>query len=250
MPYPNIEGKHNFEPVYTPEDYLRYISSLNERYGMPAPEGMILVYDQSLFQHILASTGVRKDSTGDEFNLRNELGIKYVNGIGPSDAAVKMEGLIARGSRRFINIGFAGGLQKELEIGDIVVCDRAIRDDGVSHHYLADEKYVYLSSALTNTLKKKLTSEGIRFTEGTTWTTAAPYRETIRELKEYQKEGALTVEMEAAALAAVAEYRGMEFSAAFVVSDSLADFGWKPQFHSEKAAKGLRTLYHAVLSVL
>lgn len=58
---------------------------------------------------------------------------------------MKLELLIAWGVKQFITLGIAGGLQKNLLIGDIIVCEKAIRDEGTSHHYLPYDKYAYPS---------------------------------------------------------------------------------------------------------
>ena len=49
----------------------------------------------------------------------------------------------------------------------------------------------------------------------------------------------MTVEMEAAALFAVAEYRKVEVACVFVVSNSLADAVWQPHYSSKAAREGL-----------
>ena len=58
------------------------------------------------------------------------------------------------------------------------------------------------------------------------------------------------MEMEAAALFAVAEVRGLHVSSAFAISDSLADLAWNPQFHGPQVHAGLITLYEAAVSAL
>ena len=60
----------------------------------------------------------------------------------------------------------------------------------------------------------------------------------------------LCVEMEAAALFAVAEGRGLRIASAFVISDSLADLVWNPQFHTPQVEAGLITLYQAAVAAL
>ena len=40
-------------------------------------------------------------------------------------------------------------LFRKLDIGDIVVCDKAIRDEGTSHHYTPVAKYATASPQLT-----------------------------------------------------------------------------------------------------
>jgi uridine phosphorylase len=64
---------------------------------------------------------------------------------------------------------------------------------------------------------------------GATWTTDAPYRESREEVRRYRAEGVLTVEMEAASLAAVARHRGVAFATAFAVMDSVAEAEWRPE---------------------
>ena len=58
------------------------------------------------------------------------------------------------------------------------------------------------------------------------------------------------MEMEAAALFAVAEYRGAEVGAMFTISDTLASLEWHPEFHSDRTRTGLETLYHVALQCL
>ena len=99
-------------------------------------------------------------------------------------------------------------------------------------------------------LKSTLDKIGKRYSIGTSWTVDAIYRETIEEVRKYQKEGVLTVEMEAAALFAVAKYRKVQLVSAFAISDSLSDLKWNPMFHHEKTAEGLKTLFDAAVTVL
>jgi hypothetical protein len=56
--------------------------------------------------------------------------------------------------------------------------------------------------------------------------------------------------MEAAALFAVAQYRGVDMAAAFVISDSLAELVWNPQFEVEVVENSLVQLYQTVRAML
>ncbi len=60
----------------------------------------------------------------------------------------------------------------------------------------------------------------------------------------------MTVDMEAAALFAVAQYRGVDMAAAFVISDSLAELMWNPQFDAEVVENSLIQLYQTVRAML
>ena len=90
----------------------------------------------------------------------------------------------------------------------------------------------------------------VKYHVGTSWTTDAPYRETLAEIRKYQSEGVATVEMEAAALFAVAEYRKVDMGSFFTISDSLAELEWKPEFHGETAKKSLETIFKVAVEVL
>ena len=60
----------------------------------------------------------------------------------------------------------------------------------------------------------------------------------------------LGVEMEAAALFAVAQVRGLPLATAFVISDSLADLVWSPRFHDPGVQAGLVRLFQAAVAAL
>jgi purine-nucleoside phosphorylase len=69
-------------------------------------------------------------------------------------------------------------------------------------------------------------------------------------LRHYRDEGVLTVEMEAAALFAVAEHRCFQAAAGFVLSDLLTETEWTPEFGSPQINDGLTVLVDAALEVL
>ena len=159
-------------------------------------------------------------------------------GIGDSFAALALELLIAKGVRNVIAIGTAGGIQRSLNIGDVILVTKAIRDEGVSYHYEAGSKYSNPSKRLNNRLENTLRSLGIPYRKGITWTTDAPYRETVAKVKQFQKEGVLSVEMEAAAFFSVAKFRRMNVSSLVWISDDLSELKWNPQFNTKEYDAG------------
>src|SRR5207302_1751135 len=136
-------------------------------------------------------------------------------GWGAPMAALVLERLGALGVSRVVSIGTAGSLQRHISIGHTVVCDRAVRDEGVSHHYLPPGQFAHASPQLTARLHAAMDQS----TLGASWTIDAPFRETVEEARHYQEAGILCVEMEAAALMAVAEVRGIQFATAFAISE-------------------------------
>lgn len=141
--------------------------------------------------------------------------------IGAPATATALEEAVACGGREFLILGIAGGINQKLQISDLVLCDRAIRDEGTSHHYIKESKYAFPDKKLTLKLENMLARDGMQFYKGTTWSIDTPYAETKEEINHYRHEGVLTVEMEAAALFAVAKRRNVKAAALFVISDLL-----------------------------
>lgn len=241
--------------MFSPKDYLDYQRKREKYDKFKSPDGVILCYSKKLMEHVLENhktTNVQR-FYGEMYLLnetKNNVAIVGKFGIGAPVATMLLEELIAFGVKRFISIGTAGTLQKNLRAGDLVVCERAIRDEGTSYHYLKASKYAYASPGMTGRIKKALDAADQKYFVGTSWTVDAPYRETIAEARQYQKDGVATVEMEASALFAVAQYRGVEMGAMFTISDSLAELQWSPKFHFKKTDGGLEILYKVALAAL
>lgn len=255
MAFPNFVGKHTHEACINPQDYIAYLRQLQSLPALAMPHSIIFCYQDQLLRHIVAYEETeRVEAIPNEFYLlkstEGKVGIYGGFGIGAPAVTTALEGFIALGARTFISIGLAGTLQPAVSVGDIVVCNRAIRDEGISYHYLEADKYVSPSEWLTTRLVQSLEQAGYPPIVGTSWTMDAFFRETIAEIRQYQQEGTLTVEMEAAALFAVAQYRGVDLAAAFVISDSLADLVWNPQFETEAVGTSLIHLYQTARVML
>jgi uridine phosphorylase len=255
MPFPNYKNKHNENSIFSPADFVAYMSELGRYSDFKPPEGVILCYTGNVIAYATANyTVTTVDGISSGIHLFNEtdnrVGIIGNFGIGAPMVIAIVEELIALGAKSFVSIGMAGTLQKDLKIGDIVVCDRAIRDEGTSHHYLKPSKYAYASPEMTERIKQVLEKQRVDYFTGTSWTIDTPYRETVAEAKQYQKEGIATVDMEASALFAISQYRGVQMGAIFTISDSLASLEFSPGFHLEATGKGLEILCRVAIEAL
>jgi len=253
--FPNFPDKQENKPIFTPSEFIDYLKKTGRFPEFPAPSGIIFSYQKTLLNYVISNHQTTKmETTLGEMHLlkdtENQIAIVGKLGIGAPAVITALEELNAWGVKKFISIGTAGTLQKNLSIGDIVVCDKAIRDEGVSHHYLKPEKFAFASLEMVEKIKKSLERLGQKYQVGPSWTIDAPYRETIDEAKKYQKEGILTVEMEAAALFAVAAYRKIQMGAVFTISDSLSDLKWSPDFYHQETKEGLEVLYKVALEAL
>lgn len=83
--------------------------------------------------------------------------------------------------------------------------------------------------------KAVLAEFGYPYVEGTTWTTDAPYRETVEKVARRKAQGAICVEMECAGMQAVCDFRGTEFFQFFYAGDNLDHSSWQPRSLSGSA---------------
>jgi uridine phosphorylase len=148
-------------------------------------------------------------------------------GVGAPLAAAFLEQAIARGCRRFAVCGVAGALVPELVLGHVVVPTAAVRDEGTSYHYLPPSREVEAYPAAIDVATALLQERGVPFVKGKTWTTDGIYRETRARTVKRRDEGCLVVEMEAAALFAVARFRKVPLVYLLYAGDSLAGEEWQ-----------------------
>jgi uridine phosphorylase len=187
---------------------------------------------------------------GETYLLRktdNQVAVVGNFGLGAPVTTVLLEDFAAYGVRKFIALGIAGGLQTGQRQGDIVVAERAIRDEGTSYHYIPPGRTITPPGTLTARIRGFLTAANVIHDAGTSWTTDAPYRETAGEIQQYQAEGVKTVEMEAAALFAVGTYLGLEVATVFVVGDTLANGQWQMASNFEQILAKLRGAFDALI---
>jgi len=138
-------------------------------------------------------------------------------------AAVQiMDWLIGYGVTDIISAGSCGALT-DLPENSFLVPVRALRDEGTSYHYLPPSRFVETDSAVLRSMERTLTRLGLPYAECTTWTTDGFFRETRDKVARRRAEGCTVVEMECAALAACARFRGVRFGQLLYTADSLAN---------------------------
>jgi RimJ/RimL family protein N-acetyltransferase/uridine phosphorylase len=199
------------------------------------PEACVL----SFFQDAI-TTRVAEDHGIHIYSLRSEIGhhpivvlghgsdaVALVHpGVGAPLAAGILEELIALGARRFIVCGGAGALRHDQVCGHLVLPEQALRDEGTSYHYLPAQRPARPGAKALSIMRQVLDDHRLPYERGATWTTDAMYRETRPRIAQRQAEGCLTVEMEAAALFAVAEHRQVELACLLYCGDMVAGETW------------------------
>ena len=144
------------------------------------------------------------------------------------------EALIAAEIKQLIVFGEAGSISPKIDIGEILIPTFAIREEGVSYHYLPPNVRAEPSSSLLRKIEAFLDEEGIRYKMGGVWTTDAPFRETMDKVLAHSEAGALAVEMECSAIFCLSKYREADSAAILVITDTLHEGVWKPAFQEAK----------------
>lgn len=243
MAFPQYFEKHLEESLVQPEQSVKYGKHDRKKF----PKKYIIVYHESAAKKFIQKYKPKKIPIFSKHYVlkKNDVGLIHLKGIGAPHAGVFFETLIALGGKEFINLGFAGGLYSD----GIFLCEKAIRDEGTSHHYLPQGKYSFPDKTLTRRLETHFKRNKITYEIGTTWTIDAPFRETKKEVEHYSMKGVKTVEMEASALFAIGKLRKVKVASAFVVSDVLGK-KWSPKFGSNKIKNTLSKMIDCAYQTL
>jgi len=163
------------------------------------------------------------------------------HGIGAPGTAVLVEELIKLGATTMIRIGNSGGLDPDLELGDLAITTGSVRDDGTSKTYVIPEYPAVADWEIVSALVKAAEKRGVRAKTGITWSLDAFYaRNAIAgpndtmismsvdgywpspletRIRDMQQARILNCEMEAGILLTLAGLFGIRAGAICVVSD-------------------------------
>jgi uridine phosphorylase len=245
------------EAFITPVGYIRYALGLRGRTLEESrlPETLIATFQSAVFANWRAALAAEQAPLVPNEVARvgvGKLGEREVAlaklGVGAPMAVAALEELIALGVKRVIVVGTGGSLQPELPNGSLAIATGAIREDGTSFHYAPAGVEVMPDAELARALGEAVVAQGATVTLGPVWTTDAPYRETRSKVTVYSAMGALAVEMEAAALFALATFREVKLALLLAISDELFH-EWRPGFHAEELQLAQRIAAQAALTV-
>ena len=161
-----------------------------------------------------------------EHNGSTETVALFAQGVGAPLAAAFLDELIHLGARKIIACGGAGVLDRDIVMGHLVVPTAAVRDEGTSYHYLPPSREVLPSAEAVRAIESTLRRHNVDYLLGKAWTTDAIYRETRAKMQHRREEGCLVVDMEASAMFAVAQFRGVQFGQILYGGDNLDADEW------------------------
>lgn len=224
--YPILEFDPNLNAKINP-------SNLTAKFDVP--EYCVITFFGDVIHEMLQSNKLKQVATfySATVNLPvyetkyNGKSIAIVQGfLGAAGSAALLEELIVMGFKKFIVCGAAGVLQKGIQVGHLVVPYSAVRDEGVSYHYVEPSREIECNKDAINTIVELFENDSIPFIKAKTWTTDAFYRETEDKIALRVSEGCVTVEMEAAAFFAVSKFRNVVLGQILFGGDDLSGVEW------------------------
>jgi uridine phosphorylase len=230
LSHPTAEGS-----LFLPESLLERASSMMGKARGLLPRCCLLDFDGELVPVARERFGATPCPVWSCFHTvlfraeRDGMEMGLIGGtVGAPFAVLVAEQLIASGCRHIVGYSSSGAVSDRLASPCLVVPDRALRDEGTSYHYLPPATWAHSRGGLPDIVAHHATTSGLPVHRGASWTTDAPYRETRTQIDRCRAGGILAVEMEAAALMALAEARNTEIASLLHVTNTLgtseADF--------------------------
>jgi len=216
MPTPPIlSNKHYTEPsVFTAENLLREARRQKSLARGHVPRVCILDPDGDIVRWLVGTHRAESHPQWacyhtDLFTFAHDdlrFGI-IGRAVGGSFAVLVAEELFASGCELLISVTSAGQVAEVNDPPYFVLIEKALRDEGTSYHYLPPSDFSYIRPVVLASLEGVFTQKAVPVYRGATWTTDAPFRETASAVAHCRNLGIMAVEMEAAALYALAEAR-------------------------------------------
>jgi uridine phosphorylase len=149
------------------------------------------------------------------------------------DTAITTEILCGAGAQALIRVGSCGSLQENVSIGDLVIVTGALRGEGTSRYYVAENFSTIAHPEIVDALKKAADSLNVRYHLGWIFTTDALFQETPELIQQLSEQNLSSIDMVTSTFLTIAQVRGKKAGAVLAVSDEClhGKFGFRdPQF--------------------
>jgi uridine phosphorylase len=233
--YPILEFDENREAKLNPASFAK------EKF---AARKMIITFFPEVIDRLISESRIVPERTiGGEnpvevYRFADADVLITLGQIGCPACAGNLDLFNAMGVDKVMFCGGGGVLDRNIEVGRLLVVDGAIRDEGFSYHYLPPARTVHANPDVTDAIAAYLDQNNIPYIRGLTWTTDAIFRETQDRILQRKAEGAKIVEMEQAGCLAVAQFRGFAYGALIYGGDDLSQDAWDKR--GWRSRKGIR----------
>ncbi len=242
--------------LFTPQNLLREARRQKGLAEGHVPEICVFDSDGDLVEFLQATGRAHRHSTWACYHrvletfVQDEIEYGIIGRVvGAPFAVLVAEELFASGCQLLISITSAGQILPVGQPPYVILIEQALRDEGTSYHYLQPAPYSHLHPALREMVSTHWDRELVPLHVGASWTTDAPFRETEALIAKRRAEGILAVEMEAAALYALAQARHYQIICFAHVTNQMGqtegDFEKGEASGSETALSVVRQTAHA-----
>lgn len=213
--------------ILNPWDFIKPVENM--------PKVAVACYSCATFDRMINSLDVKQLSKYSDANCDIPVYGTIYKGVdialfmirvGAANSVGALEDVFQMGCEKVIVFGTCGVLDKNIEDCSIIIPYSAIREEGVSYHYVPASDEIEVNKEHMDTFKQLLDELGVKYTVGKTWTTDGFYRETAGKVEAMKEKGCVCVEMECSADAAVAQFRGKELVQFFYAADNLDSEDW------------------------
>jgi uridine phosphorylase len=219
-------------PVFLARNLLEAARRRKRLPRMTTPAGCLLDFDGELVDYLLSTGRAVAEPAWPCFHTRllrwKTDGAEYgvIGGtVGAPFAVLVAEELFALGCEALVSISSAGLIAKDISPPFFLLIEKALRDEGTSHHYLSPGQFSIAAPSLMEVVARQMEKTGIPVHKGASWTTDAPFRETETLITARREEGVVSVEMEAAALLALGAFIGKPVVCLAHITNAMATRG-------------------------
>jgi uridine phosphorylase len=135
------------------------------------------------------------------------------------DTAITTEILCGAGAEALIRVGSCGSLQDNVKIGDLVIVTGALRGDGTSRYYVAENFSTIAHGDIVAALKQAAEDLKVRYHLGWIFTTDALFQETAELIQQLNEQNISSIDMVTSTFLTIAQVRGKKAGAVLAVSD-------------------------------
>jgi uridine phosphorylase len=209
------------EPHFTPQ---RMLSMLGLKPDSLGPYALIPGPKERSELILKSVTGTQKNFTFLDYEMHTgHLDGKRVTvgngGRYAPDTAITTEILCGAGAESLIRVGSCGSLQGHVRIGDLVIVTGAVRGDGASRYYVAENFSTLAHPDIVKALQLAAESLEVKYHLGWIFTTDALFQETPELIRQLNQQNVSSIDMVTSTFLTIAQVRGKKAGAVLAVSD-------------------------------